>query len=57
MRRKFRAAVIGAGFMGRTHIEALRRLGNVEVAAVCAATEAEARALADPFGIPRAGAS
>ena len=32
--RKMKAAVIGAGFMGKTHVEALRRLGTVEVAAV-----------------------
>lgn len=45
--RKLKAAVIGAGFMGRTHVEALRRLGNVEVAAVSAATEEEARGFAE----------
>jgi predicted dehydrogenase len=44
--RKLKAAVIGAGFMGRTHTEAIRRLGNVEVAAVAAITEDEARRFA-----------
>ena len=29
--KKFRACVIGVGFIGAAHIEALRRLGNVEV--------------------------
>lgn len=29
-----KAAVVGSGFMGRVHAEALRRLGNVEVLAV-----------------------
>jgi len=51
--RTFRTAIIGAGFMGRTHLEALRRLGSVEVAGVAAATIDEARALASPFGIER----
>jgi predicted dehydrogenase len=44
--RKLRAAVIGAGFMGRVHTEALRRLGHVEVAAVAAITEDEAQRFA-----------
>jgi predicted dehydrogenase len=37
--RKIRTAVIGAGFMGRVHTEGIRRLGNVEVAAVAAISE------------------
>ena len=44
--RKLKAAVIGAGFMGRTHVEAIRRLGNVEVVAVAAITDDEAKAFA-----------
>jgi len=44
--RKLKAAVIGAGFMGRTHTEALRRLGNVEIVAVAAITDQEAQAFA-----------
>ena len=52
----FRTAIIGAGFMGRTHLEALRRLGPVSVEAVAAASVEEARALASPFGIARAEA-
>jgi predicted dehydrogenase len=32
--RKFRAGVIGVGFVGVAHIEAIRRLGNVEVIAL-----------------------
>jgi len=41
-----KAAVIGTGFMGRVHTEAIRRLGNVEVAAVAGETED----LVKPFG-------
>jgi len=48
----FRTAIIGAGFMGRTHIEALRRLGNIEVGAVADATLAKARSLTELFNIP-----
>lgn len=44
---KLKAAVIGAGFMGRTHVENLRRLGFVEVAAVAAITEDEAKRFAE----------
>ena len=33
--KKFKTAVIGSGFIGVAHIEALRRLGNVEVIALC----------------------
>lgn len=33
--RKINAAVVGLGFIGMVHIEALRRLNDIEVAAVC----------------------
>lgn len=45
-----RAGVIGTGFIGPVHIEALRRLG-VQVTAVCGSTKS-ARACADRWGIP-----
>jgi len=44
--RKLKAAVIGAGFMGRTHVEALRRLGFVDVVAVSAISDEEAKKFA-----------
>ena len=52
--RKIRTAILGAGFMGRVHTEAVRRLGNVEVVAVGAVTESEANAFARACGIERA---
>jgi predicted dehydrogenase len=52
--QRIRAALIGTGFMGRTHAEALRRLGNVEIAAVASSSEALAREFADRHGIGRA---
>lgn len=45
-----RAGIIGAGFIGPVHIEAVKRLG-VQVTAICSST-AKARALADRWGIP-----
>ena len=36
--KKIRVAVFGTGFMGRVHTEGIRRLGNVEVAAVAASS-------------------
>ncbi len=42
-------AIIGAGFIGPAHLEALRRLGDVEVVALCdsrlEAAQRKARAL------------
>jgi len=44
-----KAAVLGSGFMGRVHLEALRRLGNIEPLAVSSRDEVAVRAvLADP---------
>jgi predicted dehydrogenase len=49
-----RTALIGTGFMGRTHAEAIRRLGNVEIAAVASVDEAIAREFAGQHAIRRA---
>ncbi len=45
-----RAGVIGTGFIGPVHIEALKRLG-VQVTAICGSTK-NAKATADTWGIP-----
>ncbi len=42
--KKFKTAVIGTGFIGVVHIEALRRLGNVEVVAICDTFNVEEKA-------------
>lgn len=42
--KKIRAGIIGAGFIGAAHIEALRRLGNVEVVALAKTKGARQRA-------------
>jgi len=52
--RRIKTALIGTGFMGKTHAEGIRRLGNVEIAAVASITEQMARDFADANGIPRA---
>lgn len=44
---KIKAGIIGTGFIGPVHIEALRRLGNVEVAALSDINEAVAREKAE----------
>ncbi|HOL69944.1 MAG TPA: Gfo/Idh/MocA family oxidoreductase [Bryobacteraceae bacterium] len=49
--RKIRTAVIGTGFMGRVHTEAIRRLGNVEIAAVAGETEELAKSFGEQMGI------
>src|SRR5215212_8018943 len=45
-----RAGLIGTGFIGPVHVEALKRLG-VQVTAVCGSAKS-ARALAERWGIP-----
>jgi len=51
--RKIKTAVIGAGFMGKTHTEGIRRLGNVEVAGVAAISKEEAEQFGRAMGIER----
>ena len=42
--REYQAAVIGTGFIGAVHIEAVRRLGNVKIVALCDTQGAEKKA-------------
>ena len=49
-----RAAILGAGFAGRSHVAALRAAG-VEIAAVITTREETARAFAAEWDIPRHG--
>jgi predicted dehydrogenase len=51
--KRLKAAVFGAGFVGRVHIEGIRRLGNVEVAALADNTDERARELSDQLSIPK----
>jgi predicted dehydrogenase len=46
--------LIGPGFVGAHHIDAVRRLGFVDVVAVAASSEPSARRKADELGVPKA---
>ncbi|MBA2355100.1 MAG: Gfo/Idh/MocA family oxidoreductase [Acidobacteria bacterium] len=45
--------LVGAGFIGPHHLDAVRRLGFVEVVAVADSTDAAARQKADSLGVPK----
>jgi predicted dehydrogenase len=51
---KIKAGIIGTGFIGPAHVEALRRLGFVEVAAVAERGDDLAKAKAEQMSIPKA---
>lgn len=51
--RKIKVAVVGTGFMGRVHSEAIRRLGNVEIAAIAGETEELAKDFGQQIGVER----
>ena len=46
--------IVGAGFVGPHHVDAVRRLGYVDVVAIAGSSEASARKKADALGIERA---
>ena len=52
--KTIQVGVIGTGFIGPAHIEALRRLGDVEVVALAEVDQPTAEAKADALNIPRA---
>ena len=45
--------MVGIGFVGRVHVEALRRLGSVEIAALCARRAESARKWSEALHIAR----
>jgi predicted dehydrogenase len=49
--KPIKTAIFGTGFMGRVHLDALRRLENVEVVAIAATKLDSARRLGAGFGI------
>ncbi len=51
--KKTKVAIFGTGWMGSVHTEALRRLGNIDVAAVAAGSAERARKFADDVCIER----
>lgn len=52
--KRLKTAVIGTGFMGRVHLEALRRVENVDVIAVAGRQMGPAEKLAEGYGVPEA---
>jgi predicted dehydrogenase len=52
--RKVRAGLIGAGFVGPLHVEAVRRLGHVDVVAVATSSFESAQKKAERLNIERA---
>jgi predicted dehydrogenase len=46
-------AIVGSGFMGAAHVDALRRVPGVNVVAISSIDRPRAEELADSFGIPR----
>ena len=50
---KIKVGIVGTGFIGPAHIEALRRLPNIDVAALCEVTIELAEAKAKQLGIGR----
>lgn len=52
--KRVKTAVVGTGFMGRVHLEALRRVEHVEVVAIAGRTIESAKKLADAYDVPHA---
>lgn len=51
--QNIKAAVIGTGFIGPAHIEALKRIGGVDIIAVTSGEDEGAKIVAEKFGIPK----
>lgn len=49
---KIKAAIIGSGFMGAAHLEALQRIGGVEVVMLASDDVQSGKALAAKFSVP-----
>src|SRR5436190_23827359 len=54
MIKRIGMGLVGPGFVGTHHIDAVRRLGFVDVVAVAASGDASARRKADALGVPKA---
>lgn len=49
--KRIKTAIVGTGFMGKVHAEQVRRLGNVEIAAVVGSRPERAKSFAEVNGI------
>ena len=54
MIHRLKAAVFGTGFVGRVHLEGIRRLGFVQVYAIGESQKEKARRLAEEFHVEKA---
>ena len=54
MPKTIKAAIVGTGFIGPAHLEALRRIPNIEVTALVEVNQEIAEAKAKDLGIPNA---
>jgi len=52
MGRKVRIGIVGAGLIGKFHLRNYAQLEDAEIVAICDVNEAEARRVAEEFGIP-----
>ena len=50
--KKIKTAIIGSGFMGGAHLEALQRIGGVDVIMIATDDVKNGKALADKFSVP-----
>ncbi len=51
--KRLKTAVFGTGFVGRVHVEGIRRAGHVDLCAIGEPQIEKARQLADEFGVER----
>lgn len=52
--RRIGMGLVGPGFAGRHHLDAVRRLGFVEIVAIAASSQASARTAADALDVAKA---
>jgi predicted dehydrogenase len=50
--KPIRTAIFGTGFMGRVHLDAIRRQESVEIAAIAGSSAESAKRLGEAFGVP-----
>ncbi len=53
MKKRVKTAILGTGFIGRVHLEAICRLGFIEVSALATADVDQANRLAQEYGVER----
>ncbi len=51
--KKIKAAVLGMGFIGVSHVEAIRRIGSAQMIAVADTNYKLAKAKAEQYNIPK----